>query len=162
MTGSISSAASAATAGLGATASAAIGAAAAAASVSLITAATVAAGNAAVNDGNLSDVLDAIFDTITSSDTLRSAAISAVTAGAIAAIDAEFFQATQVAGADGATSGIVTQATDSAGQVTSSFAQSLSGQVFYQAAVNSAVTACLLYTSPSPRDLSTSRMPSSA
>ena len=28
--------------------------------------------------------------------------------------------------------------------------------------VNDAVQACLLYTSPSPRDLSTSRMPSSA
>ena len=28
--------------------------------------------------------------------------------------------------------------------------------------VNRAVSACLLYTSPSPRDLSTSRMPSSA
>ena len=29
-------------------------------------------------------------------------------------------------------------------------------------AIDGAITACLLYTSPSPRDLSTSRMPSSA
>ena len=34
--------------------------------------------------------------------------------------------------------------------------------VLFLAGLGSLITACLLYTSPSPRDLSTSRMPSSA
>ena len=40
--------------------------------------------------------------------------------------------------------------------------QYLGGSIFTTAATSSVFKICLLYTSPSPRDLSTSRMPSSA
>jgi len=81
-----------------ATGSAALGAAASAAAVSLITASTIASANAAVNGDNPLEVFEAAFDTIHSSDALRSAVIAAVTAGAIAALDAEFFNVDTSAG----------------------------------------------------------------
>ena len=43
-----------------------------------------------------------------------------------------------------------------------SVAQAAVGRSLPDASVSALVGACLLYTSPSPRDLSTSRMPSSA
>lgn len=65
-----------------------LGAAAVATTTSLISATVIAQANALV-DGR--DPLEASFETITSSDTLRSAVVAGITAGAIAALDAEFF-----------------------------------------------------------------------
>lgn len=114
-----------------------VGAAAAAASVSLITAATIAAASSVVN-GNADDpfaVLEDVFDTLHSSDTLRAAAIAAVTAGAVAALDAEFFN---FEGATDASGFIVRTGTDLAGNPT--YGLSLLGQVA-EAAVNASVSA---------------------
>ena len=91
-----------ATSGAGASIGGAIGAtstastaAIGAASTSLITAATIASTNAVLNGEN---PLDAAFRAITDEDTLISAATSAVTAGAISALDAEFFNFEEAAG----------------------------------------------------------------
>ena len=66
-----------------------------AAAISLGTASSIAQINALLNGEN---PFEAAFDTITSSEALRSAAIAAITAGAIAALDAEFFNVDTSAG----------------------------------------------------------------
>lgn len=67
-----------------------LGAATVATATSLATAAALAAGNAAVNGDN---PIKASFEAISDDDTLKSAAVAAITAGAINALDADFFNA---------------------------------------------------------------------
>ena len=68
-----------------------LGAAAVAASTSLATAASIAAANALVNGEGLDGAIDSAFEAVTDDETLKSAAVAAVTAGAISALNADFF-----------------------------------------------------------------------
>lgn len=123
-----------------------VGAAIAAGTTALITQAVMIGINTELNDGDIDDAMDQLA----SSDTLKSIAIAMVTAGAIQAVDASFFNVTgDSVNADSflIDPSSATQVTTSTGQVTTQYALSLSGQAVQavtHAAVQSGVQSVIL------------------